>query len=112
MQPLNSHSQDSLSNNSMEGLQTGYDFSKEDFLELKDLYDPVSSSSSSDNSSIMSMNSDECFDAEALVRDIENEGDLNMEDHIDYKFSVAPSARSKQVVVRPPSPGIFLPYHG
>jgi len=94
----------------MEGMEAGYDFSKEDFLELKDLYDPESSSTTSDNSSFMSMNSDECFDAEALLRDIENDGDLNMEEHVDYRFSDTSSIRRDQVVIQQAPPGIFLPY--
>ena len=91
-------------------MEAGYDFSKEDFVELNDLYDPESSSTSSDNSSLMSMNSDECFDAEALLGDIENEDDLNMEECVDYRFSVTSSVRSDQVVIHQPPPGIFLPY--
>ncbi|ONK59864.1 uncharacterized protein A4U43_C08F11740 [Asparagus officinalis] len=100
------HFEDSVNENSMEHMQAGYDFSKEDFLELKDLYDPISSSSSSDNSSFVSMNSDECFDAEALLRDIENEGGLDIEEHVDYRLSVATAVRSNRVVIQP-SPEAF-----
>lgn len=95
----------------MAGLRDGYDFSKEDFLELKDLYDPISPSSSSDNSSLMSMNSDEWFDAEALLRYIENEGGLETEEHVDHRFSVTTSVPSDKVVIQPPPPpGIFQPF--
>lgn len=93
--------------NSVEDVQAGYDFSKDDFIELKDLFDPVSSSSSSDNSSVVSMNSDECFDAESLLRDKENDGDQNVEERLDYRFNVTAPARSNQVVIPPASPAFL-----
>lgn len=104
LEPLIRPPSDASCANSMEGTQAGHDFSKEDFIELKDLYDPEPSSSGSDNSSVASMNSDECFDAEAMLRDIENEADPNMEEHVNYRLNVAPTVRSNHVAIRPPSP--------
>ncbi|KAL0924792.1 hypothetical protein M5K25_005650 [Dendrobium thyrsiflorum] len=51
---------------------------KGEYLELEDLSDLESTSSSSDDSSLISGNSDDCFDAEALLRDIENESCRNI----------------------------------
>ncbi|XP_019052004.1 PREDICTED: protein SOMBRERO-like isoform X2 [Nelumbo nucifera] len=45
-----------------------YDFSRGDFLELQDLVDPESPSSSSENSSFLTMSSDEYFDSLALLQ--------------------------------------------
>lgn len=45
----------------------------DDFLELRDLDIPQSPSSSSDNSSCMTMSSDACFDTLALLQDIDAE---------------------------------------
>nr|AGR91635.1 NAC transcription factor 2 [Dendrobium officinale] len=51
---------------------------KGEYLELEDLYDLESTSSSSDDSSLISSNSDDRFDAEALLRDLENESCRNI----------------------------------
>ncbi|XP_008806192.2 NAC domain-containing protein JA2-like isoform X1 [Phoenix dactylifera] len=88
---------------SAEDVYATCDFSKGDYLELNDLYSPGTSSSSSDNSSLMSVNSDECFDADALLRDIENEHIPRVEEeHVDCRYSVSASIKSNQVVIRPP----------
>lgn len=76
-------------------------FSDGDFLELRDLADPVSPSSSSDNSSCLSQTSDECFDSLALLRDLESHKDVGC------KFSVAASVMPDKVVLQPASSGIF-----
>ncbi|KAJ6808343.1 protein ATAF2-like [Iris pallida] len=98
--------QDPVNANSEDDMQTNCDFSKGDFLELKDLYDPESSSTSSDNSSLVSMNSDDCFDAEAMLRDIENGSGQDMDqDRVDHRFNISTPLRSNQVVIRPPTSG-------
>ncbi|XP_034675869.1 NAC domain-containing protein 92-like [Vitis riparia] len=74
-------------------------FSDGDFLELGDLADPVSPSSSSDNSSCLSQTSDECFDSLALLRDLECDKDVGC------KFSVAASVMPDKVVLQPASSG-------
>ncbi|XP_030460518.1 NAC domain-containing protein 76-like [Syzygium oleosum] len=59
-------------NHPMEDLHANVDV-VDDFLELRDLDIPQSPCSSSDNSSCMTMSSDACFDALALLQDIEAE---------------------------------------
>ncbi|KAG1342121.1 NAC domain-containing protein 41 [Cocos nucifera] len=82
------------------------DFSKGDYLELNDLCSPETSSSSSDNSSIMSANSDGYFDADALLRDLENDHNLRVEEeHGEYRYNVSASVKSNRVVIMPPTPG-------
>lgn len=98
--------QDPVNGNSEDDMQATCDFSKEDFLELKDLYDPESSSTSSDNSSLVSMNSDDYFDGESMLRDIENGNSLKMdEDKVDHRFNVSTTVSSNPVVIRPPASG-------
>lgn len=81
-------------------------FSRGDYLELLDLDNPASRSSSSDNSSCMTMSSDEYFDSIALLRDLESESNqaLAQKDK-DCKLSVTASLRPDEVVVLPA-------YHG
>ncbi|KAE8100552.1 hypothetical protein FH972_018439 [Carpinus fangiana] len=77
-----------------------------DFLELLDLDDPLSpyldnpalSSSSSENSSCLSISSGECFDSLALLQDLEPE---NSQKDAGCKFSVSASHRPNEVVVLP-----------
>lgn len=83
-----------------------------DFLEILDLANPVSPSSSSENSSCLSMTSDEYFDSIALLRDLEAE---DQNDHqrknADCKFSILASARPNEVVMHLATAGmstIFL----
>lgn len=95
---------------SAEDVYAACDFSRGDYLELNDLYSPETSSCSSDNSSLMSVNSDECFDADALLRDLENEHNPRVEEeHVDCRYSVSASTKSNQVVIRPPQPGMLVP---
>lgn len=52
----------------------GYDidfFAGGNFMELKDLDNPASPSSSSDNSSAISISSDECFDSLAILQELD-----------------------------------------
>ncbi|XP_010939028.1 uncharacterized protein [Elaeis guineensis] len=94
---------------SAEDVYATCDFSKGDYLELNDLYSPGTSSSSSDNSSLMSVNSDEYFDADALLRDLENEHNPRVEEeHADCRYSVSASVKSNQVVIRPPPSDAYV----
>ncbi|XP_010943150.1 uncharacterized protein [Elaeis guineensis] len=82
------------------------DFSKGDYLELNDLCSSETSSSSSDNSSLMSVNSDEFFDADALLRDLENDHNVRVEEeHGECRYNVSASVKSNRVVIMPPTPG-------
>lgn len=75
-----------------------------DFLELLDLVNHGSPSSSSDNSSRVSMSSDECFDSLALLQDLEAEDIKGMQQkNADCKFSILTHVRSKEVVVMCPA---------
>lgn len=80
--------------------------SRGDFLELLDLDNPASPSSSSDNSSCLTMSSDEYFDSWALLQEVESASnqDLVQKDKT-CKFSVTESLRPNKVVVLPASPG-------
>lgn len=84
-------------------------FSRGDYLELQDLDNPASRSSSSDNSSCMTMSSDEYFDSIALLRDLESESNqaLAQKDK-DCKLSVTASLRPDEVVVLPASQGTSI----
>uniref|UniRef100_A0A1D1Z0V1 NAC domain-containing protein 29 n=1 Tax=Anthurium amnicola TaxID=1678845 RepID=A0A1D1Z0V1_9ARAE len=94
--------EDSRPNHSAE-LHAACDFPSGDFLELKDLYD-AESSSSSDNSSCLSRSSDAYFDSEALLRDLETENVQIVEErHTEQKFSISRSLRTDRVVIKPPS---------
>ncbi|XP_022144281.1 NAC domain-containing protein 26-like isoform X2 [Momordica charantia] len=83
--------------------------SRGDFLELIDLDDPASPSSSSDSSSCLTMSSDEMFDAMALLQDLEC--DINPEtiqrDAACIGSSV-PSKLKKEVVHRRPSESFVI----
>ncbi|WOL03950.1 hypothetical protein Cni_G12670 [Canna indica] len=80
------------------------DFSDGDYLEVNDLCSRETSSSSSDNSSRMSVNSYDYFDADALLS-IGDEGNLRAEGLLDHRFSISTVAESSQVVIRPPQSG-------
>ncbi|GMJ15386.1 hypothetical protein HRI_005207800 [Hibiscus trionum] len=68
-----------------------------DFLELKDLDNPASSSSS-ENSSAVSISSDECFDSMAFLQDLDQ--DQVFEHNVTgKKLSVSASNRLDEVVV-------------
>ncbi|URE27176.1 Myosin N-terminal SH3-like domain [Musa troglodytarum] len=95
-----------LPGNSNENMFGTCDFSNGEFLEINDLCCPEKPSASSDNSSLMSVNSDEFFDTDALLRDIENDHGLGVEEELTYhRFSISAPTKSSQVVVRPSPPG-------
>ncbi|KAA8528620.1 hypothetical protein F0562_035975 [Nyssa sinensis] len=78
-----------------------------DYMALDDL------SSSSDNSSRLSLSSDECFDSLALLRDLEDEINQKRQGNdANFKFSVAESARSKEVVMSPATSGSLISSNG
>lgn len=72
-----------------------------DYFELNDLVDPVSCSSSSTNSSCLSMTSDEYFDSMALLQELD--GDVTHQDITDLsvKFNLSAPVKSKEVIVHP-----------
>ncbi|KAF8405171.1 hypothetical protein HHK36_010070 [Tetracentron sinense] len=75
-----------------------------DFLELLDLANPESPSSSSENSSCLTMSSDEGFDSLDLLRDLESENNQDMQQN-HSNFSISASLKLNQVVIRPASLG-------
>ncbi|CAL9151955.1 unnamed protein product [Musa hybrid cultivar] len=92
--------------NFCENMYRNCDFSKGEYLELNDFNSPETSSASSDNSSRMSVNSDENFDPDALLRDIENDHGLGVEEeYTECRFSISAPVKSSQVVIRPPPSG-------
>lgn len=94
--------QDLATSDSASYLNAFVDISKGEYLELQDLYDLESTSSSSDDSSLISGNSDECFDAEALLRDIENENSRNIKvEVLNPRFNVASSAKQSHAAIKP-----------
>ncbi|PON36470.1 NAC domain containing protein [Parasponia andersonii] len=81
------------------------DLSGGDYLELLDLQNPASPSSSSD-SSCVTMSSDECFDVLDLLRDLESEkGHSMVQNNAGCKLSVFASSRPAEVVMHPASTG-------
>ncbi|KAF7851577.1 hypothetical protein BT93_L3576 [Corymbia citriodora subsp. variegata] len=85
----------------MEDLHGNVDAS-DDFLELRDLESPQSPSSNSDNSSCLTMSSDECFDSLALLQDIEAE---QLQD-VHAKFTVS-TVKPSNVVTHEVTLGSF-----
>ncbi|KAJ0804958.1 putative transcription factor NAM family [Helianthus annuus] len=67
-----------------------------DYIELNDLIDPGSRSSSSANSSCLTMTSDEYFDSVALLQEIEND----IKDS-SVKFNLSAPLKSTEVFIRP-----------
>lgn len=80
-------------------------FARGDFLELNDLEDPESHSSSSQNSSCPSKLSDEYFDSLALLRDLEAEDDKYIQDQSSSRYNFTASTRPDDVVMRQGSSG-------
>ncbi|CAK9155464.1 unnamed protein product [Ilex paraguariensis] len=80
-----------------------------DYLELHDLANPNSPSSSSDNSSCLSLTSEECFDTLALLQDLEdgNNKDLPKKDS-SFKLNVSASVRPNEVVMPPATLGSLI----
>lgn len=78
-----------------------------DFLELDDLEDPESRSSSSQNSSCPSNLSDKYFDSLALLREIEGEENKTYQSRqASSKYDVAPPVKADDVVLQPVSSGM------
>lgn len=81
--------------------------SRGDFLELLDLDNPASPSSSSDDSSCLTSSSDECFDSLALLQELDSEINWHSaQKNESCKFSVSASFRPNEVVMAPISPGL------
>lgn len=92
--------------NFRENMYGNCDFSKGEYLELNDFNSPETSSASSGNSSRLSVNSDEYFDPDALIRDIENDHGLGVEEeYTECRYSISAPVKSSQVVIRPPPSG-------
>ncbi|KAH7567308.1 hypothetical protein ACOSP7_010875 [Xanthoceras sorbifolium] len=78
--------------------------SRGDYLELLDLVEPASPSSSSEASSCMTMSSDDCFDPSALLKDLERKiNEDKVQDDAGYKYTVSASHRPTEVVMFPGS---------
>ncbi|OVA04556.1 NAC domain [Macleaya cordata] len=84
---------------STQDLHENYDFSREDFFELNDLTNPESPTSSSENSSSLTMSSDDYFDASALLRDIEAD-QIMQRKYTDNKLSVPGALSPTPVAIR------------
>lgn len=82
--------------------EVGY-LSEGDYMELLDLDNPASPSSSSENSSCVTMSSGECFDSLALLQDL---GDSQKD--VGLKFAVSSSLRPEEGIVFPPSSGLSI----
>ncbi|KAK4434491.1 NAC domain-containing protein 76 [Sesamum alatum] len=77
-----------------------------DYLELNDLEDPESHSSSSQNSSCPSKLSDEYFDSSAFLRDLEEEVNSFMpRNQSSSRYSFTASLRANDVILQPASSG-------
>ncbi|KAG6473385.1 NAC domain-containing protein 18-like isoform X1 [Zingiber officinale] len=80
------------------------DFSNGEYLELNDFYSS-DTHASSDDSSIMSENSDEFFDPVAFLIDIENDHGLGKQtERTKYGFDISVPVRSHQVFIEPSPP--------
>ena len=77
-----------------------------DYFELNDLVDPVSCSSSSTNSSCLSMTSDEYFDSMALLQELDE--DITHQDitNSSVKFNLSAPVKSKEVIIHPATLGM------
>ncbi|KAI3460297.1 hypothetical protein Pfo_016960 [Paulownia fortunei] len=83
-------------------------FLRGDYLELNDLEDPESHSSSSQNSSCLSKLSDEEFDISAFLRDLEEEENNYMQGQQSSSRYSFTSVRPNDVVLQPASSGALL----
>ncbi|XP_039137211.1 NAC domain-containing protein 40-like isoform X2 [Dioscorea cayenensis subsp. rotundata] len=85
------------------------EFLEGDYIELDDLCSLASSSSSSDNSSIMLINSEEYLDVDAFnLRDLESESVHDTsEEHIESGFCMSTLSRPNQVLNNPPPTGLL-----
>ena len=78
-------------------------FAGGDFLELQDLDNPASSSSS-ENSSVVSISSDECFDSMAFLQDLDDQT-LEQND-ASKKLNVSAFNKLDEVVIVPATLGM------
>lgn len=79
-----------------------------DYLELDDLVDPQSHSTSSENSGRSSMTFDEYFDPIALLQELENNNNQDQQGKdSSSRFSVVESSKSFEVVMQPATSGTF-----
>ncbi|XVF63915.1 hypothetical protein PTKIN_Ptkin09bG0124800 [Pterospermum kingtungense] len=83
--------------------------SGDDYLELLDLDNPASSSSS-ENSSIISISSDECFDSMAFLQDLEDP--ILEQNDASKKLNVSASKKPDEVVVVPATLGSLVSVGG
>ena len=82
-----------------------------DYLELDDLADPQSSSTSADNSSCSSFTLDEYFDSHALLLELEDKNNQGLrETGTSSKFSVTASVPPSEVVMLPATLGMFMSF--
>ncbi|CDP07563.1 unnamed protein product [Coffea canephora] len=80
-----------------------------DYLELDDLADPQSSSTSADNSSCSSFTLDEYFDSHALLQELEDKNNQGLrETGTSSKFSVTASVPPSEVVMLPATLGSLV----
>ncbi|KAH7653905.1 NAC domain-containing protein [Dioscorea alata] len=102
------HGQDqrngAASDNTMVDKDANLDFINEEYIELNDFDHQESSSSSSNscNSSIMEMDSNEYFDADALLKELTNDN------HTNCKFNISASAKSNQIIIKPSPSGSII----
>ncbi|XP_018675726.2 uncharacterized protein LOC103976177 [Musa acuminata AAA Group] len=95
-----------LHENVVEEIESNCNFSIGDYLELNDLMSPETSSSSSNNSSCVSTNSYDYFDADAFLFSVGDEDNMRSdEEYLDRRFSIPILIESSQTAVRPSSPG-------
>lgn len=88
--------------------ELGY-LSDDDYIELADLADPQSSSTSSDNSSRSSLTLDEYFDSHALLQELEDKNNQGLiAKDTSSKFSVTASVRPSEVVTLPAALGSLV----
>lgn len=78
-----------------------------DYLELGDLDNPVSPSSSSCNSSLPSISSDEYFDSSVFLRELEYPGTgiIQQEKSSSFNFHVSEECKANEMVALPATSG-------
>ncbi|KAK6938786.1 NAC domain [Dillenia turbinata] len=96
---------DKFTNHPLEILPEDF-ISSGNYLELRDLDDPGSPSSSSENSSCLSMSSDEYFDSLALLKDLEPKSSQNMRPNC--KASVTETVHPDEVIMHTNSSGDII----
>lgn len=79
-----------------------------DYFELNNLIDPGSRSSSSANSSCLTMTSEEYFDSMALLQELDYAiADQEMKDS-NVNFNLSAPIQSKQVLIHPATSGVLF----